>query len=675
MHIILFIFSLIFYLFFQSFSIYGGDAGDLATAAAVGGIAHPPGFPLYTFLGWLLTKTTIFSTAWRIGLLSSIPTAVSLAFLYLVLIKIYKKNIPVLIAIFSLVFSYIVWLYAEVIEVFGLNSFFAAVLIYLAISFYYEHKNKYLYLIFVVFGFAIAHHQFILFLSPVLIYFFYYFRKLIFKKSKKLIFLAPFLLFVGFLPYFYTYFSAKSIPMLSWNNPVNFINIFHLFSREAYGTFYSGASFGQSFHSRLIQIPAYFSFIINDFTIIGFLLIILGIINDIRNVILSKKHFQELFFLLGFIFTGPFFYFYGAYLITNEFQLGIYEKFLTLSYLFLPYYLCSGIILIVNATIRFLSVKFPKVNLNLINLSAPFLFMVIPLSLFIINYPKISILKTDFTAENLSNDILKTVDQNGILLLERDSPLFNTQYMLLVEKLRPDVKIFHYQKLFMQDNYDEFLKYHSELKFPRKEDSNFANNFINLNYNNFPIYSISILDTDPKLEYQWVRMGILYRLYKKGQYPKTDYIANMNKKYWSIYTDPLKGSLRKYRNLLLSNVLVFYEDGHRETAEIFIDAKKYKEALYHIDKAIEINPDNFENYFTQSRAYYYLNQCDKAKHSILKAQNVNPERLEYNKKLYFKLAEMEIYKSCYNDLKKADQIMKIYEKMKEKTEIQLKQVQ
>ncbi len=46
----------VFLLSYQSRQIVGGDSGDLITAAYLFGVPHPPGYPLYTFLGWLTTK-------------------------------------------------------------------------------------------------------------------------------------------------------------------------------------------------------------------------------------------------------------------------------------------------------------------------------------------------------------------------------------------------------------------------------------------------------------------------------------------------------------------------------------------------------------------------------------------------------------------------------------------
>jgi len=53
----------------------GGDSGELICAAAKLGVAHPPGYPLWTLLGHLFTCLPVGSAAWRLNLLSAMCAA------------------------------------------------------------------------------------------------------------------------------------------------------------------------------------------------------------------------------------------------------------------------------------------------------------------------------------------------------------------------------------------------------------------------------------------------------------------------------------------------------------------------------------------------------------------------------------------------------------------------
>ena len=129
------IFFLLFYVYYQTTSIYGGDAGDLVSAAFVGGVAHPPGYPLYTVIGFLLTKLPIFTVAWRVGLLSSIPGALSLGLFFLIVNKLIKRFYISLLVTLTFGFSYLFWLYAIVPEVFAVHLLLVPSLYYLLLRF------------------------------------------------------------------------------------------------------------------------------------------------------------------------------------------------------------------------------------------------------------------------------------------------------------------------------------------------------------------------------------------------------------------------------------------------------------------------------------------------------------------------------------------------------------
>ncbi len=54
------------------------DSGEFQLVAATLGIAHPPGYPLYTLLGWLFTRLTPANPAWGLNLLSAVIATLTL---------------------------------------------------------------------------------------------------------------------------------------------------------------------------------------------------------------------------------------------------------------------------------------------------------------------------------------------------------------------------------------------------------------------------------------------------------------------------------------------------------------------------------------------------------------------------------------------------------------------
>jgi len=58
------------------------DGGELPAVAATLGIAHPPGYPLFTLIGHLFSKIPVASIAFRVGLLSAVSTALASLLIY-----------------------------------------------------------------------------------------------------------------------------------------------------------------------------------------------------------------------------------------------------------------------------------------------------------------------------------------------------------------------------------------------------------------------------------------------------------------------------------------------------------------------------------------------------------------------------------------------------------------
>ncbi len=59
------------------------DAGEFQRVAATAGVAHPPGYPLYTMLGWLFSRLPFASTpAWGVNFFSAVTAAATVALLF-----------------------------------------------------------------------------------------------------------------------------------------------------------------------------------------------------------------------------------------------------------------------------------------------------------------------------------------------------------------------------------------------------------------------------------------------------------------------------------------------------------------------------------------------------------------------------------------------------------------
>jgi len=88
--------------------IYSGDIGDLVTAAYVGGIAHPPGYPLFTLLGFIFSRLPIsFEVVTKVAFISAIASVFGLIFFYKLYFQITKSIFISILSTSILAFSYL----------------------------------------------------------------------------------------------------------------------------------------------------------------------------------------------------------------------------------------------------------------------------------------------------------------------------------------------------------------------------------------------------------------------------------------------------------------------------------------------------------------------------------------------------------------------------------------
>jgi hypothetical protein len=114
-----------------SLSYTSPDGNELATIPSVLGLAHPPGYPLYTWLGKLFTLIPVGDIAFRMNLMSATLGALAVGGLYLVCIQLLPTHLAgrrAAAALPSLLFAFgpTVWSQSVIAEVYAPNLAFVA---------------------------------------------------------------------------------------------------------------------------------------------------------------------------------------------------------------------------------------------------------------------------------------------------------------------------------------------------------------------------------------------------------------------------------------------------------------------------------------------------------------------------------------------------------------------
>ena len=82
------LFTFVIYFLGISHGVYGGDAGDITLANWFGGVAHPPGYPLNTMIGYIFTHLPFGDTvSYRSNLMSAVLQAMSIGVVFLIVKK------------------------------------------------------------------------------------------------------------------------------------------------------------------------------------------------------------------------------------------------------------------------------------------------------------------------------------------------------------------------------------------------------------------------------------------------------------------------------------------------------------------------------------------------------------------------------------------------------------
>ena len=634
--ILFLLFWLGWYLFFQLKTIYGGDSGDLVASAITRGIPHPPGYSFYTFLASLLVKLPFFTPSWRVGLLSSIPSAITLTFLFIIIKKITKNTYVSLLATILLGFNYIFWLYSEVPEVFSLNNLLAVLLIYLVLEISQIRLITQIWRIYLfafILGIVVCHHHTIAFLFPGFFYLLKQKQK-IFKQVKLSDWLkitGCFLL--GLAPLLYLPIVSQKMPAIDWGGVTNLNNFLRLLFRVDYGTFYSSTNPGNFFLLRLASIFFLGNFIVKDFWWLGILLLFLGL------VYLRQKNKPLFWFFLIELISLIFFIFYASFVLVNDLMVATFERFMLLPYLIITILLACGLVFVLSLVSR----RFSQLTIIF-----KCIILIYPLTMLVSNFPKISILKNDLTAEHLAQDILDTLPQNSILLLATDTPLFDTQYYYYAYSYRPDIKAIHFFKLY-KDYYSQTLKkFYPDLILPDQDIKGkaYVNKFLELNQDKLPIFTTAGDLTD--IKGQWLPAGLLSRYYSgKDSTPSADLVIRENQKLWQQYHSPLEGSLKYFKNLYLVDILRVYSEAHFRLAVFALEQDFLKEAKEHFEEVIKLNPKDSEAYLGLGRIYLNQKDCGQAESNFKKV-------LEFNSKDVLGLAFLrKTFLECYQNEQKA----------------------
>jgi 4-amino-4-deoxy-L-arabinose transferase-like glycosyltransferase len=144
-----------------------GDSPELIMAAVTLGVAHAPGYPLFTMLGHVFSLIPFGSLPFRVNLLSVVCDALTIGVVYFSAFRLTRSHLAAAVAALLLAVNPIFWEWSLAAEVFPLNNLLAAVLILLLVTWHEQpERSALLIAAFFVAGLALTNHQTIVLLAP-----------------------------------------------------------------------------------------------------------------------------------------------------------------------------------------------------------------------------------------------------------------------------------------------------------------------------------------------------------------------------------------------------------------------------------------------------------------------------------------------------------------------------
>ncbi len=222
----------------HSAAIQVADSGELVTAACNLGVAHPPGYPLHTLLGYLACQLPFSTAAGRVGVLSLLSGVVAVLAVFGIVRRLTESRWAAATAALVLATAPLLWRHASLAEVFALNAALALGVVYAVVrallSLRARGRWSWLLTASLLYGLALSNHLSSAFLGPLLLL--ALFRPWPGIPRFAIMSLACLLAFaVGLLPYLQLAL-ADPLALPRWGDPSTVAGFWHHVLRRDYGT-------------------------------------------------------------------------------------------------------------------------------------------------------------------------------------------------------------------------------------------------------------------------------------------------------------------------------------------------------------------------------------------------------------------------------------------------------
>ena len=473
---------------------FSADSGELATAVYTLGVAHPPGYPTYILAGKLFSFLPFGELAYRTNLMSAFFGAVAVGLWFLTVMDVIslaaresgKGNAVMamasaVVAALSLAAAPLFWSQATITEVYALNAFFVAAIAFLLVRRIVKQTSptaralgdKHLLAAAFLLGLGLGNHVTLAFLAlPALLLIAARWS----RKSFATVLPALVSLLAGLLIYVYLPISAAQDPVVNWGQANEASGFWWTISGAPYRQF----AFAVSSELWIDRLKEWWGLLIAQYYYLGVPLGLIGL-----------WHLWQRHLLIG-LFTL-------SYVLIIVIYAGTYDTSDSFVYLvpgFMIFALWLGL-----GSFWALTEVIPRIWQKLRGASYPraFLASVTLAFLLIVGLVPVRSVIANYSAQDLSNDseaieyareVLRSLEPEALLLLERDDHTFSIWYAQFVTDARPGVFLVT-QNLLVYDWYVDSLEKQYPGLLPRDPGEQFdeiLRGLIRSNFGKRPVY-------------------------------------------------------------------------------------------------------------------------------------------------------------------------------------------
>ncbi|MFH1055052.1 MAG: DUF2723 domain-containing protein [Candidatus Altiarchaeota archaeon] len=640
--LVVFAASLFFYVLTLCPTVYNGDSGDFITASYTFGVAHPTGYPLYMVVGRVFSLLPVGSVAYRYNLMSAVFAAAA-AMLVCLSIRILTKSWAAGFGGGLLVaFSMALWDQATVAEAYSINGFFVALLLWLTLRWREDRGGMGLFYIALVFGLGLANHISIALYLPAFVYLALSGNRRVWGKVDLRLLAASFL--APLLLYLYLPLSALSNPVYNWGNPNTVGRFINHVTGSVHRRTYVLTLTASDIFTRFVGLIYHY---LQQFSVAG-VLVLVGF----------YRHWRK-----NRVFLN-----YTALMVAADLAYALFlnDVSLEITTFCIPSIIVLGVWSGFGFTELFKWLRSWSKDVRLQYAASAAVAALIISSNYYVSDKSGNLLAYDY-----GMNILRTVDQDAVIFAKGDNEVMPLNYLLLVEKVRPDVTMYEENGLLSHSLYgDDYVWLSEETHEKRRKAVE-----LNVIERGGPVYYTSKPDTVFE-GYIFRQTGLLYRVVGAGEsLPDRNYWMLYDfRQVWnaSIYLDYMSRDIRSVYYLRLADR---YFDTNKTVAEkllrevvsiipdsvevrydlgnLLIGEGKYDDAIGEFKKALEIDPNSVKVHNNMGYTYALKGDRDAAGTEYLKALKLDPTYLKARTNLAVLLVDLGRYDDAVGQYKQA----------------------